>query len=60
MTNKNTVCILCILENQKEGKAWKGKSNTEQANRELPAGERRMWKLYEYIPELRTEQIRLQ
>ncbi len=36
-------------------KAWKGRSSSGKADRELPAGERRLWNLSEYIPELRTE-----
>lgn len=36
-------------------KAWKGRSSSEKADRELPAGERRLRNLSEYIPELRTE-----
>lgn len=33
-----------------------GKSNLRKTDREQPEGERRMWNLDEYIPELRTEQ----
>ena len=36
-------------------KVTKGKSTFGKADRELPAGERRLWNDKEYIPELRTE-----
>lgn len=38
-------------------KALKGKSSIGKADRELPAGERHLWNLCEYIPELCTERF---
>ena len=38
-------------------KALKGKSSIVKADREQPAGERRLWNLCEYIPELCTERF---
>ena len=47
-----------IIKVSRNAKGIEGTSNLMKADREQPAGERHVWNLCEYLPELCTEHLR--